>query len=137
MTKPVGNWYEVERATAARVDGTVRRAGFSLDELPPSSSERATWLHWAELAREDLAAALDANPGAAGEADWLAAQDLALVAELGTPVEAPTVGAVDRLYAARDALMDALDRAPDGAVRRVLRLAIADDLRLAEQLRVR
>ena len=44
---------------------------------------------------------------------------------------------VDRLYAARDALTDALESAgpmQDG-VRRILRLAIADDLRTADALR--
>ncbi len=44
---------------------------------------------------------------------------------------------VDRLYAARDGLTDALEAsgpATDG-VRRMLRLAIADDLRAAERLR--
>ena len=44
---------------------------------------------------------------------------------------------IDRLYAARDALTDALEAAgpaQDG-VRRMLRLAIADDLRAADALR--
>ena len=43
------NWYEVERAAAAD-DG--RRASFTLDELPPTDEEFATWLRWLELARE-------------------------------------------------------------------------------------
>ena len=33
------NWYEVERAAAAE----GRRAGFTLDELPPSAEEFALW----------------------------------------------------------------------------------------------
>src|SRR6187397_2046982 len=46
-----------ERAPAAG----GRRAGFTLDELPPSDQEFATWLRWLELAREELAEALDAG----------------------------------------------------------------------------
>jgi len=44
---------------------------------------------------------------------------------------------LDRLYAARDGLTDALAAAGPSApgVRRALRLAIADDLRLADELR--
>ena len=56
------NWYEVERAAA----GGERRAAFTLDELPPSDTEFATWLRWLELAREELAEALDTgDPSAA------------------------------------------------------------------------
>jgi hypothetical protein len=135
IQEPVGNWYEVERAAAAS-NGTSR-AGFSLDELPPSPAELATWSHWAELAREDLAAALDEHPDAAGSTAWLVEQDAALVGDLGGSVDLDAAGdPVDRLYAARDALMAAL-AAPSGhgSVRRALRLAIADDLRLADQIR--
>ncbi len=139
LTEPVGNWYEVERVAADRGDGAVRRATFSLDELPPSPAELATWTHWAELAREDVAAALDARPEAVAEAAWVADQDLALARELGGTADiGPDGRPLDRLYAARDALIEALDAAGvDGAVRRALRLAIADDLRLAERLRDR
>jgi hypothetical protein len=44
---------------------------------------------------------------------------------------------VDRLYAARDRLTDALAAAGPSAegVRRAVRLAIADDLRAADELR--
>jgi hypothetical protein len=133
------NWYEVERAAAIEVDGARRRAAFTLDELPPSDEEFATWLRWLELAREELAAALDAgDPSAAGEQlDAIERQDVAFVRQLGG--QAPEIAAdpVDRLYAARDALTDALEAAgtlADG-VRRILRLAIADDLRAAEALR--
>lgn len=135
--EPVGNWYEVERATAQRANGAVRRASFTLDELPPSPAELETWLHWAELAREDLAAALDARPDAIDAALWLADQDAALAEDLGAgpPALGPSSLPIDRLYDARDALMDALQAGrPDGA-RRALRLAIADDLRMTEQLR--
>ena len=83
LVEPVGNWYEVERVAAVRRDGTTERASFSLDDLPPSASELQTWLQWVELAREDLAAALDAQPGAGDDAAWLADQDLALAADLG------------------------------------------------------
>ena len=130
------NWYEVERAAAR--DG--RRASFTLDELPPSADEFAAWLRWLELAREDLAAALDtADPGAAGELlDQIARQDSAFAEELGGASAAEGGGdRIDRLYAARDALTDALEAAGayhDG-VRRILRLAIADDLRAAATLR--
>lgn len=133
------NWYEVERAAAAETDGGRHRAAFTLDELPPSDEEFATWLRWLELAREELADALDAgDPSAAGELlDAIERQDVAFVRELGG--QAPEIAAdpVDRLYAARDALTNALEAGgslADGA-RRILRLAIADDLRAADTLR--
>jgi hypothetical protein len=129
------NWYEVERA-AATAD---RRAAFTLDDLPPSDEEFATWLRWLELAREELAAALDeADPAAAGSLlDAIERQDVAFVRELEHAAPELSSDPVDRLYAARDALTDALEAAGpshDG-VRRILRLAIADDLRAAEALR--
>jgi len=141
LAEPVGNWYEVERAEAGeRAAGGRQRASFSLDELPPSADEFATWLGWAELAREELAAALDARPAAAQTIAWLAAQDAALAAELGTPSSGDdSVADLDRVYTARDALTTALITAgPGGAgVRRALRLAIADDLRAVELISVR
>ena len=141
VAEPVGNWYEVERAAAGEtVDGGRRRASFSLDELPPSADEFATWLGWAELAREELATALDLQPTAAEHMAWLAAQDEALAAELGTPGPGdPAAADLDRIYAARDALTMALITAgPGGAgVRRALRLAIADDLRAVELITIR
>lgn len=129
------NWYEVERAAAT--DG--RRASFTLDELPPSADEFAAWTRWLELAREDLAAALDdAGAGEAGELlEAIARQDAAFSAELGGATSDAEGDVIDRVYAARDALTDALDAAGpfhDG-VRRILRLAIADDLRAAATLR--
>jgi hypothetical protein len=136
VSEPVGNWYEVERAAATAHDGERRRAGFSLDDLPPSEAELETWLRWAELAREDLAAALDEHPDAVSTTAWLADQDLALAADLGAePDGAATRDAVDRLYAARDALMSALATPGRDGARRALRLAIGDDLRLAERIR--
>jgi predicted RNase H-like HicB family nuclease len=141
LAEPIGNWYEVERAAAGEsADGGRRRASFSLDELPPSADEFATWLGWAELAREELAAALDLQPAAAAQMAWLAAQDAALAAELGTPGPGDQAAAdLDRIYAARDALTTALITAgPAGAgVRRALRLAIADDLRAVELVSAR
>jgi hypothetical protein len=129
------NWYEVERAAAA----ADRRAGFTLDELPPSDEEFATWLRWLELAREELAEALDAgDPSAAIELlDVIERQDVAFVRELGGGAPELSSDPIDRLYAARDALTDALEAAgPDrDGVRRILRLAIADDLRAADALR--
>ena len=129
------NWYEVERARAT--DG--RRAAFTLDDLPPSDEEFATWRRWLELAREELAAALDeADPtGAAEQLDAIERQDLAFVGDLGESVPELPNDPIDRLYAARDALTDALEAAgPDrDGVRRMLRLAIADDLRAADALR--
>ena len=130
------NWYEVERA-AARRDG---RAAFTLDDLPPSEDEFATWLRWLELAREELASALDdeADPTAAAPLlDAIERQDVAFVRELEHAAPELSDDPIDRLYAARDALTDALEAAGplrDG-VRRILRLAIADDLRAAETLR--
>ena len=128
------NWYEVERAAAK--DG--RRASFSLDDLPPGDDEFARYLHWLELARELLADRVDA---AAGEAppdalDRIVRQDLALATQLGASPSEPAGGPIDRLYQARDALTAALEAAGatgDG-VRRAVRLAIADDLRLADDL---
>jgi len=128
------NWYEVERAAAA--DG--QRAAFSLDDLPPGDDEFRRYLHWLELAREVLADRLDA----AGERtpsegiERIARQDVALAAELGGAPAELTGDPLDRLYEARDQLTAALEAAGatgDG-VRRAIRLAIADDLRLAEQL---
>lgn len=129
------NWYEVERGAA--VDG--RRAAFTLDELPPTADEFAAWLRWLELAREELADALDAgNPLAAAELlDAIERQDVAFTAELGGPAPELTADPIDRLYEARDGLTDALTAAgpmADG-VRRILRIAIADDLRAADALR--
>ncbi len=129
------NWYEVERA-AATPDA---RAGFSLDELPPSDEELARYLRWLELAREELADALDAcGPESAADAlDAIANQDAAFIKALGGAVPAEGVDPIDRLYANRQALTDALETAGstgDG-VRRVLRLAIADDLRAVDRLR--
>lgn len=137
MVEPVGNWYEVERAAATPgADGRLQRAAFSLDELPPSADEFETWLRWAELAREDLASALDDEPAAAEGLAWLPSQDATLAGELGSSAT-PTGddgNVLDRIYDARDALTAALTAAgPTGpGVRRVLRLAIADDLRALE-----
>jgi hypothetical protein len=133
------NWYEVERAATTDVDGARRRAAFTLDELPPSDDEFATWSRWLELAREELADALDAGDptSAADVLDAIERQDLAFVAELGAAAPNLPDDPIDRLYAARDALTDALSAAgpvADG-VRRILRLAIADDLRAAAALR--
>ena len=129
------NWYEVERAAA----GDGKRASFSLDDLPPSDDEFARYLHWLELARELLADRLDAAGDAAPAAalERITSQDLALVAQLGAAPTEPTGSPLDRLYDARDLLTAALEAAGatgDG-VRRAVRLAIADDLRLADQLR--
>jgi len=135
------NWYEVERAAAVDDDGgRLRRAAFSLDELPPSDEEFARWLSWLELAREELASALDgAGDAIPGEGlARIAEQDLALATALGAKVTQPGHGdPVDRLYAARDLLTDALAAAGPSAegVRRTVRLAIADDLRAADELR--
>jgi hypothetical protein len=129
-----GSWYEVVRAAA----GDERRAAFSLDALPPSEEEMARWLRWLELAREELADALDAAGDAAALAlEDVAKQDRELARDLGAPADEPGGAPIDELYAARDALTDALLAAgADGSeVRRVLRIAIADDLRVAEQLR--
>ena len=129
------NWYEVERSAATG----ARRAAFSLDELPPGAEEYARYLRWLELAREEVADALDAAvDGAATEAiDAIERQDRQLAAQLGGGDPAPGGGPVDRLYAARDGLTAALEAAGASAdgVRRAIRLAIADDLRLADRLR--
>ena len=129
------NWYEVERAAAT----AERRAAFTLDDLPPTDDEFATWLRWLELAREELAAALDDadRSTAAAVLDAIERQDVVFVRELDHAAPELSSDPIDRLYAARDALTDALEAAGpyhDG-VRRILRLAIADDLRAAEALR--
>jgi len=128
------NWYEVERAAAANGE----RAGFSLDDLPPGDEEFSRYLHWLELARELLADRLDAvGETAPAEAlERIERQDLALASQLGGKAAVLTGDPIDRLYEARDALTAALEAAGatgDG-VRRALRLAIADDLRLADEL---
>jgi hypothetical protein len=133
------NWYEVERAAAVEADGGHRRAAFTLDELPPSDSEFAAWLRWLELAREELASSLDTgDPSSAADLlDAIERQDVGFVRDLGGGAPELSTDPIDRLYAARDALTDALESAGpshDG-VRRMLRLAIADDLRAAEALR--
>jgi hypothetical protein len=130
------NWYEVERAAAVRDGSGMRRAAFSLDELSPSGAEFAAWMAWLELAREELAAALDASEADAGRLSEISAQDLAMAGELGSGMDAPPADPMDRLYASRDLLTEALAAAGparDG-VRRAIRLAIADDLRLAGDL---
>lgn len=132
------NWYEVERAPARPVDGGLHRAAFTLDELPPSGDEFATWLRWLELAREELAAALDGGDisSALGLLDAIERQDVGFVRDLGGQAPELTPDPIDRLYVARDALTEALESAGpyhDG-VRRILRLGIADDLRAAEAL---
>jgi hypothetical protein len=69
--------------------------------------------------------------------DQIERQDVTFVRELGGQAPELSSDPIDRLYAARDALTDALESAgplQDG-VRRFLRLAIADDLRAAEALR--
>jgi hypothetical protein len=128
------NWYEVERASAANGE----RAGFSLDDLPPGDEEFSRYLHWLELARELLADRLDAvGEAAPAEAlERIERQDLALASQLGGKAADLTGEPIDRLYEARDTLTAALEAAGatgDG-VRRALRLAIADDLRLADEL---
>ena len=138
------NWYEVERAAATDAGTGRRRAAFTLDELPPSGDEFAAWQRWLELAREDLAAALDASPPDGGDDHAAVAvlqaiteQDAQMTADLGGTPPDPAGDLVDRLYAARDALTEALGAAGpyrDG-VRRILRLTIADDLRAAALLR--
>ncbi|MBW3612964.1 MAG: hypothetical protein KY392_03780 [Chloroflexi bacterium] len=133
------NWYEVERAPARESEGGRRRASFTLDELPPSDDEYATWMRWLELAREELAEALDRGDptAAAGLLDAIERQDVAFVRELGGQAPELRDDPIDRLYVARDGLTDALEAAgpmQDG-VRRILRLAIADDLRAADALR--
>lgn len=133
------NWYEVERGAAVEAEGARRRASFTLDELPPSDEEFATWLRWLELGREELAESLDAgDPTAAAELlDAIERQDVTFVRELGGQAPELASDPIDRLYAARDALTDALEAAGPyhEGVRRILRLAIADDLRASDDLR--
>lgn len=135
------NWYEVERAAAQHTDGVVRRAAFSLDELPPSDAEFARYLRWLELAREELAEALDrVEPTAAGPTiEAIEAQDGEFIAHLGGEHAAGAEDPIDRLFDARERLTGLLEAAGGGqeGVRRILRLAIAEDLRAADELRSR
>jgi len=131
------NWYEVERSAAVRDGDHLRRAAFSLDELSPSDHEFDAWMRWLELAREELAIAVDAAQPEPAALEALSSQDLRLATELGASADGAPDDPMDRLYVARDLLTDALATAGpsrDG-VRRALRLAIADDLRLADTLR--
>jgi hypothetical protein len=135
------NWYEVERASTDHgADPARRRAAFSLDDLPPSDDEHGAWLRWLELAREELADALDAATDLGEAADLLGAierQDVAFTRSLGGQAPELSDEPIDRVYAARDALTNALEAAGPGAdgVRRILRIVIADDLRAADALR--
>ena len=132
------NWYEVERAAAVAEDGALRRAAFTLDELSPSDAEFTQYLGWLELAREELADALDAMDGPVPDAvRRIADQDERFSRTLGGEPVVASEDAIDRLYAAREVLTDALAAAGPTAdgVRRVFRLAIADDLELADRLR--
>ena len=137
------NWYEVERSAAQHGETGMRRAAFSLDELSPSDAEFAQWMRWLELAREEVADALDATGDRTPDVDAglraVAAHDLSMAGELGGSADAlrrrRSGGCRSTPRATR--LTDALEQAGpthDG-VRRVLRLAIADDLRLADRLR--
>ncbi|HYN63262.1 MAG TPA: hypothetical protein VES36_01555, partial [Candidatus Limnocylindrales bacterium] len=102
------NWYEVERAAAVDASDGRRRAAFSLDELSPNDTEFQRWARWLELAREDLADALDAAGEVTAEQlqtiGGISAQDVALAHELGAEGDAGSLpdDPVDRLYAARD-----------------------------------
>jgi hypothetical protein len=132
------NWYEVERAAAVADEGGLRRAAFTLDDLSPSDAEFAQYLGWLELAREELADALDAMDGPLPDAvRRIADQDEQFSRTLGGEPAAASDDPIDRLYAAREVLTDALAAAGPTAdgVRRVFRLAIADDLELADRLR--
>jgi hypothetical protein len=101
-----------------------------LDDLPPSIEEFGRYQRWLELAREALADALDVAPeGVLSEAtpalEAIERQDWALAAALGGSGVASDAAAIDRLYAARDALTAALDAAGPAAdgVRRLMRVA--------------
>jgi hypothetical protein len=127
------NWYEVERMAAA----STTRASFSLDDLPPSTAEFDCYLRWLELARERLADALDAAGAPPPDLlERISRQDRQLSAALGAALPEAVGEPIDQLYQARDALTAALEAGGASAegVRRAIRLAIADDLRLAGQL---
>jgi len=127
VEEPIGNWYEVERATAG-----PSRAVFSLDDLEPNAVERVAWLEWLELAREELAARLDSTPTIAGGLGWLAAQDRRFAETLdGKPAGSPQSDPLDELYAARDRLAQAMAAGAGPGLRSILRITIADDLRAA------
>ena len=137
------NWYEVERAAAEHGENGVRRAAFSLDELPPSDDgvRAAGCAGWSWRARSWptrwTRPALLPMPRRRPSRDR--AQDLALARQLGgaaaalaadDPVDRAVCGArpPDRCAGARPGR-----RATACAAS--LRLAIADDLRLADRLR--
>ena len=69
--------------------------------------------------------------------DAIATQDALFTRTLGGSVPMDGSDPIDRLYANRQALSDVLEAAGPTAdgVRRVLRIAIADDLHAADRLR--
>lgn len=133
-----GNWYEVERVTAEHGAGGARRAIFSLDELPPSEAEFERYMRWLELAREELAEALDRADVSEASASLLAVagQDARLAGELGNGATELPADPLDAIYDARDQLTAALAAAGSATpgARGVLRIAISDDLRVADGL---
>ena len=131
------NWYEVERA-AAGDGGHGARPSRSTSCRRATTSSRRGCAGSSSPARSSPTRSTTADPStAAALLDAIERQDVAFVRELGAAAPELSSDPIDRLYAARDALTDALEAAGpyhDG-VRRILRLAIADDLRAAEALR--
>jgi hypothetical protein len=113
----------------------MARGRFSLDDCP--GRRRVQPLPaLAGAGPRALADRLDAAGEAPGGGAADRAADLALATQLGGKAAELSGDPIDRLYGARDALTAALEVAGamgDG-VRRALRLAIADDLRLADDL---
>ena len=88
------NWYEVERSAAQHGETGMRRAAFSLDELSPSDAEFAQWMRWLELAREEVADALDATGDRTPDVDAglraVAAHDLSMAGRAGPDPTTPS-----------------------------------------------
>jgi hypothetical protein len=114
----------------ANAGGKLALIGRRMD----SAGDRAHSLR-EELA-EAMDAAIDLGPAAA-ELAGIERQDATFVRELGGSASSTEGDPIERLYAARDALTDAFEAAGPGTdgVRRMLRLAIADDLHAAARLR--
>ena len=114
------NWYEVERAAAQHGENGVRRAAFSLDELPPSDAEFAHGCAGWSWRAKTLADALDA---AGSRTRWRGRRPGRGRAGRGhggrdrrrPPMRRPRTTRWMRLYAARDLLTDALEQAGPAA----------------------
>ena len=135
------NWYEVDgRPPSTASTACDARPSAWMSCRPPTPSSRSGCAGWSWRAKTlptRWMRPAPSHPMSRPTPGLWPAHDLAMAGRLATRRRAGCGRPVDALYAARDLLTDALEQAGparDG-VRRVLRLAIADDLRLADRLR--